>query len=213
MAHLLHTYCQSLPNFCHHQTVVSITVNGRTHQCKNKLPVWNPWTVDSWILVLVWTQQVAAHNISHSKFSGAVKQTDQWVSEYFLSQKMAVRGRTAWGVEQLQGTADLMPWNMCCPSSSSHTLQDMQLNLGHKSWPCQKELSPQQCAHTQVNVRTSVHDQFKQDSVCYMSVSFQFLRKTNARLITVVVLVVFIVVVTMGPDDCSNKWQCCQSLQ
>lgn len=107
--------------------------SSRTHYSKVKLPVGSPWTVDSWTPVPVWTQWVAAHNNSHSTSFVAVKQTDQSESAHSLSQQKAARGRTAWGVEWQPGTANLMPWNMCCQGSSGHTPQDMLLNLWHRS--------------------------------------------------------------------------------
>ena len=120
-----------------------------------KLPVGNPWTADSCTQVLVWTQQVAAHDTSHSTSFVAVPQTGLWVSVCFLSQWRAVTEMTARGVEQQPGTADLMPWNMCCPSSWGHTLQDMLLNLWHKPHIMRekKQLLEQEHKFPQVTVR------------------------------------------------------------
>jgi hypothetical protein len=53
-----------------------------------------------------------------------------------------------------------------------------------KIMPHAKRSYHQQCVHTQVTMRTSIHDQLRQGSICLMFVSLQFLRKTNARLIT-----------------------------
>jgi len=121
-----------------------------------KLPVWSPWTVDSCTQVLVWTQQVAAYDTSHSTSFVAVMQTDLWANEYFLSLQRAVTERTARGVEQQRGTADLMPWNKCCPSSWGHILQDMPPNLWHKPHIMRekKQLLEHQHKIAQVTVRT-----------------------------------------------------------
>lgn len=119
-----------------------------------KLPVGSPWTADSCTQVLVWTQQVAAHHTSHSISFAAVMQTDLWVSVYFLSRWRAVTERTAREVEQQPGTADLMPWNRCCPSSWGHILQDMLPNLWHKPHMREKkQLLEQQHKFAQVAVR------------------------------------------------------------